>query len=310
MSSQHTPHQYRHDGDHSHGVGGRQLILALLLTGGFALVEAVAGWFGGSLALLSDAGHMVTDATALAIGATAATLAARPPSERHTYGLQRAEVVGALLNAAFMLALVAWIAFEALQRLRSPIAVQGPLVLLVAAVGLGLNLVVLRVLHGGEDLNTRAARLHVMGDLLGSVAALSAGLVITLTGWTPVDSILSLLISALILLSTMRLLRDALQVVMEGVPRHLDVQVIGESLAALEGVEEVHDLHVWTLASGRYALSAHLRLSGMAQWPRLLASVEELLKQRFAIDHITIQPELRGQVAYIPASDLGSRRQR
>jgi len=301
-------HEYNHQVSAEHlGGGAKALTLALLLTLGFAVVEAVSGWLAGSLALLSDAAHMVTDAAALAIGAIAARLAGRPPSTRHSYGLQRAEVVGALLNAAFMLAVVAWIAFEAAERLLQPRAVHGPLVLLVAAVGLAVNLIVLRVLHGGEDLNTQAARLHVLGDLLGSVAALTAGLVITFTGWTPVDPILSLLISGLILLSTTRLLREALLVVLESVPRHLDLQDIGESLAALEGVHDVHDLHVWTLASGSYALSAHLRLRRLEDWPGLLTRVQSLLRERYAIEHVTIQPEPRERVTYISAEVLRPR---
>jgi cobalt-zinc-cadmium efflux system protein len=279
-----------------------------LLTAGFAVVEAISGWLAGSLALLSDAAHMVTDAGALAIGAAAARLADRPPSLRHSYGLQRAEVVGALVNAAFMLAVIAWIAFEAVSRLLQPQPVQGPAVLLVAALGLLINLLVLRVLHGGEDLNTRAARLHVLGDLLGSVAALTAGLVITISGWTPVDPILSLLISGLILVSTTRLLREALSVVLEGVPGHLSLSDIGESLAALEGVKEVHDLHVWTLASGNYALSAHVRLQRLEEWPALLARATVLLRERFGIEHLTIQPELREAVTYLSADVLRSQR--
>jgi cobalt-zinc-cadmium efflux system protein len=279
-----------------------------LLTAGFAVVEAISGWLAGSLALLSDAAHMVTDAGALAIGAAAARIADRPPSLRHSYGLQRAEVVGALVNAAFMLAVIAWIAFEAVSRLLQPQPVQGPAVLLVAALGLLINLLVLRVLHGGEDLNTRAARLHVLGDLLGSVAALTAGLVITISGWTPVDPILSLLISGLILVSTTRLLREALSVVLEGVPGHLSLSDIGESLAALEGVKEVHDLHVWTLASGNYALSAHVRLQRLEEWPALLARATVLLRERFGIEHLTIQPELREAVTYLSADVLRSQR--
>ncbi|WP_163144116.1 cation diffusion facilitator family transporter, partial [Arhodomonas sp. KWT] len=192
-----TTHDHTHDHDHRHGHGhdhdhtpssGRALLIGLVLTGGFALVELVAGWLSGSLALIGDAGHMVTDSLALGLGALASRLSQRPPSERHSFGFQRAEIVGALVNAGFMLVVVAWIAYEAVQRLIHPVEVQGGMVLVVAAIGLAMNVVVLRVLHGGEqNLNTQGAILHVLGDLLGSVAALASGLVIALTGWFPID---------------------------------------------------------------------------------------------------------------------------
>ena len=309
----HHHHHHRHHGhDHAgdaHGAG-RALLLGLAVTAGFALVELVAGWLSGSLALIGDAGHMVTDSMALGLGALAARLARRPPDPRHTFGLQRAEIVGALANAGFMLVVVAWIGYEAVQRLLSPVPVHGPVVMAVALLGLAVNVVVLKLLHGGEqNLNTRGAALHVLGDLLGSVAALASGLVITLTGWTPVDPILSLLISALILVSTLRLLREAVHVVMEGVPAHVDVREVGRRLAELDGVLEVHDLHVWTLSSGRHAIAAHVRLRAMDTWPERLATMQRLLREEFGIDHVTLQPELPTETGVVPVTMLeGPRR--
>ncbi|MGD8709689.1 MAG: cation diffusion facilitator family transporter, partial [Ectothiorhodospiraceae bacterium] len=297
MAAAHN-HDHGHDHSHDHGHGhdhdheapaGRALVLGLTITGAFAIVELVGGWLSGSLALMGDAGHMATDTLALGLGALAARLSRRPPSGRHTFGLQRAEIVGALINGAFMLAVVVAIGYEAVHRFFEPAPVQGGMVLIVAGVGLLVNLMVLKVLHGGShDLNTRGAILHVIGDLLGSVAALGSGLVITLTGWTPIDPILSLFISALILLSTARLLHDAVHVVMEGVPGHIDLAEVGRRLARVEGVLDVHDLHVWTIASGSHAIAAHVRVESLEHWPEQLKVMEQLLRDSFQIDHVTL----------------------
>jgi cobalt-zinc-cadmium efflux system protein len=271
---------------------GTYLTRALLLTLAFAVVEAAGGWWAGSLALLGDAGHMVTDSTALGLAALAGWVARRPPSERHSYGLGRAEVIAALVNAAVMLALVAGILMAAVQRLRHPTPVAGGAVIGLALLGLLVNLVVAWMLSRGEQtLNTRAAMLHVLGDMAGSLAALLAGLIITVTGWSPADPLLSLLICVLILYSTLRLLREALHVLMEGVPLHLDLGEIGSALATIKGVVSVHDLHIWTLSSGRVALSAHIVLRDMGGWPPLLRQLRELLHDRFEIEHVTLQPE-------------------
>lgn len=297
-------HHTDHDGHaHSHAhrpSSRRSLLIGLAITSAFAVVELVTGWFAGSLALIGDAGHMITDAAALGLGAIAATLSQRPPSLRHTFGLKRAEIVGALANAVFMLLVVFWIAVEAVERLFEPTPVQGPLVLVVAAIGLLINLAVLKVLHGGEqNLNTRGAILHVVGDLLGSVAALMSGLIITFTGWMTADPILSLLISALILISTWRLLREAVLVVMEGVPENIDLEAVGQRLAETEGVAEVHDLHIWSLGSGSYVLTAHVRLATLEHWPERLKLMETMLDREFGINHVTLQPEASYDVSFV-----------
>ncbi|MEW6612633.1 MAG: cation diffusion facilitator family transporter [Pseudomonadota bacterium] len=304
-------HAHAHDHAHAHGASaGRALLWGLLLTFGFAGVEALAGWWSGSLALLGDAGHMVTDASALGLAALAAWIAKRPPSARHTFGLARAEVLIALLNALFMLVVVLGIVVEAVKRLQAPVPVQGGMVMGVAALGLLVNLGVAYLLSRGEEnINTRAALLHVMGDLLGSVAALTAGAVIHFTGWTPIDPILSIAISLLILLSTFRLLREALHVLMEGVPLHLDLEEIGRAMARTEHVQSVHDLHVWTLSSGSIALSAHVLLDDLKDWQRCLDSLREMLHEDYGIDHVTLQPELATfpmtRTAYPPRQEHG-----
>jgi len=295
-------HVHKHDHAHGEGAhhahshaehaGGNTLILALLLTLSFAGVEALAGWWSGSLALLSDAAHMLTDSSALGLAAAAAWFARRPPSLLHSYGLVRAEVLAALFNSVLMLALIGFIVHEAIERIGAPREIAGSAVIGVAVVGLIVNLIVAWILHRGEQtLNSRAALLHVLGDMLGSVAAITAGIVIVTTGWTPIDPLLSLLVAALILASALRLLREVLHVLMEGVPLNVQLDAVGHDLAALPGVLRVHDLHVWTLSSGTIALSAHLELRDLADWPGILAAARQTLDAHHGIRHVTLQPE-------------------
>ena len=269
----------------------RALWLALVLTGAFAVVEALGGWLAGSLALISDAGHMVTDAASFVVALIAAAVTTRAPTRRATYGYARAEVLAAFVNALAMLALVVWIAIEAVQRLLAPSPVAGPMVMAVAVAGLVVNLVVAWILsRAAGGINARGALLHVFGDLLGSVAALVAGAVTYRTGWTPIDPILSLVVVVLILRSTLALLKESTGVLMEGVPAHLSYDAVGRSLAALPGVTGVHDLHVWHVSAERVALSAHVVLADGATWPRALAAAQRMLARDFGIDHITLQP--------------------
>ncbi|MBT0963629.1 cation diffusion facilitator family transporter [Denitromonas iodatirespirans] len=288
-------HGHGHHHGHSHGqvAGSAALLLALGLTLGFSFVEAAAGWWAGSLALLGDAGHMLTDSIALALAALAARLAKRPPSQRLTYGLGRMEALAALINGLLMLAVVAGIVWHAIERLLSPQDVAGGAVTTVALIGLGINLLAAWLLsRGGNDLNTRAALLHVMGDLLGSVAALAAGLIIQFTGWMPIDPLLSVLICGLILASTLSLLRQVFTTLLEGVPESLSLPDVGRTMAAVDGVASVHDLHIWSLGAGRIALSAHVVLTASAEWPQVLKRLQATLASSFDIEHATLQPEL------------------
>ncbi|MDH5537334.1 MAG: cation diffusion facilitator family transporter, partial [Betaproteobacteria bacterium] len=270
-------------------------VAALAVTLIYAVVELAGGLWSGSLALVSDAGHMFSDAGALALAAIAVWLARRPPGLRHSYGWARAEVIGASLNGLLMLGVIVVLAVEAVERLLEPQPVIGGGVMVIAFIGLLLNGAVAYMLGSGEhNLNTRAALLHVVSDLIGSLAALIAGAVIYFTGWLPIDPILSLVIAGLILFSTLRLLRDAVHVLMEGVPWAVDLEHIGETLAQVTGVASVHDLHVWSITSGQVALSAHLEIDSLAAWPRILADAREVMRGRFGIDHVTLQPEPRG----------------
>lgn len=268
----------------------RALWIALWLTAGFALVEVAGGWFSGSLALLSDAGHMVTDVAALAVALFAQHLARRPPSRKASYGYARAEVLAAFINALVMLAVVVGIAIEAVRRLLSPTPVMGGLVIGVAVVGLLVNVVAAWLLSHGHSLNSRGALLHVMGDFLGSVAAVVAGAVIAATGWMPIDPILSVFVALLILRSTWMLLKASTHVLMEGVPAHLSYEEVGQVLSRVRGVTAVHDLHIWDMGSQRAALSAHLLIRDPAQWPHILLAAQRVLAERFGVDHVTLQP--------------------
>lgn len=306
---------YQHDHQHHDTHGSRSLNRALWITAGFALIEALAGWQAHSLALLSDAGHMLTDASALALAALAAMFARRPASRRHSWGMGRVEILVALFNGATMLLLALGIAYGAIQRIQQPEPVAGGIVLVTAAIGFVINLAVLKTLsHAGhaahhhpdhahhdaqhhptaapDNLNLRGASLHVLGDLLGSVAALASGAVIYVTGWMLIDPILSLLICGLMLVSSLRLLRDGAHVVMEGVPRHLDLNRIGAAMAHVPQVVAIHDLHIWQISSERIALSAHVVLRQLDDWLPVLATLNRLLCDQYHIDHATLQPEL------------------
>jgi cobalt-zinc-cadmium efflux system protein len=289
-------HAHSHgDPDSQHGATARAkerplLLAALALTALFAVVEAVGGWWAGSLALLSDAGHMVTDVAALSIAVIAERLARRPPTHRASYGYARAEVLAAFINALLMLGAIVWIAIEAARRLFAPAPVAGGIVILVALGGLAVNLLCASLLSRGKSLNSRVALLHVLSDLGASLAALTAGIVVTLTGWVPIDPLLSLLVAALILRSTWRLLKTSIGVLMESVPAHLSYDEIGTALTRLPGVSAVHDLHVWHMTSERTALSAHVVIRDPTEWPATLESAQHLLAERFGIDHVTLQP--------------------
>jgi cobalt-zinc-cadmium efflux system protein len=283
-----------HDHAHPHEQvrSGARLGAAVALTVGYALVEAAAGWWSGSLALLADAGHMATDGAALGLAALAAWAARRPASEKHSFGLGRAEMFAALANSLVMLGVVALLAIEAFARLEHPVAVRGGAVSAVAAAGLAVNLWVARLLSGGgHNMNTRGALLHVLGDILGSLAALAAGVVIATTGWTPIDPLLSLFIAVLLVVSSLRLLRDAVHALMEGVPPEISLSEVGTAMAAVPGVVSVHDLHIWALSGERVSLSAHVVVADLARWEDTLSALQRLAAERFRIDHVTLQPE-------------------
>ena len=299
--------EHNHPARHRVPGGIRVFLLALLLTLGFAAVEIVAGIWAHSLTLLGDAGHMATDGAALGIALLAAWIALKPASVRHTYGFGRMEVMAALINTLLMLVIAAAIVTEAVLRMRHPPVVHARVVMIIGLLGLGANWTIYKVLKQGDNsLNVRAALLHVLGDMLGSLAALVAGIVIYFTGWFPIDPLLSLFIALLILISGLRLLRDASRVLLEGVPPGLDLATIGLSMAGVDGVRSVHDLHIWSLSSSEVSLSAHIVIDRMDAWQPILLSLQDHLYRSYGIEHATLQPEPE-ILARVPVENLGRR---
>jgi cobalt-zinc-cadmium efflux system protein len=264
---------------------------ALVLTAGFCLVEAAGGWWTQSLALLSDAGHMLSDVAALSISLLALWLAERPPTARKTFGYHRIEIVAAFVNGLAMWLVVGLIWHEAYRRFWQPPVVHTAGMLLVAAAGLGVNLAVMLLLRRShrQSLNIRAAFLHVLGDALGSLAALFAAAAMRWGGWMRADSVASFAIGLLILYSSWEVIRESLDILMMGTPRELDLAEIDAYLRELPGVDDVHDLHVWTMTSGMYQLTAHLVVRSGAEARALLAEAQRGLRDRFGINHITVQ---------------------
>jgi cobalt-zinc-cadmium efflux system protein len=266
----------------------------MLLTGGFMAVEATGGLLAGSLALLADAGHMLTDAAALAFAWLAFRLAHRPADTARSYGYHRFQVLAAFVNGVVLIAIVAWILFEAVQRLREPVEILGGLMLAVAAVGLIVNIVAFFILHGAnrENLNVRGALLHVLGDLLGSVAALLAAMIIIFTGWTPIDPILSVLVAMLILRSAWALVRQSTHVLLEGTPTEVDVSQLKSALVeGVAKVDDVHHVHVWTLATGKLVMTLHAHVCEDADSEQVLRTIHSICRERFGVAHVTVQIE-------------------
>jgi cobalt-zinc-cadmium efflux system protein len=283
---------------HSHSHGGqsankRRLVWTLCLTGGYMIAEVIGGFLTNSLALLADAGHMLSDVAALALSLFAVTLAGRPPNSRRTYGYHRAEILAALANGATLIAISIWIFIEAFHRFREPPQVRGGTMMAIATGGLAVNLLCLRILGGGhsENLNVRGAWLHVLTDALGSVGAITAGILIWAFGWNWVDSATSVLIGLLVIYSSWHLLSESVSVLMESAPHGIDVDSVREVMKEVPGVLAVHDLHVWTITSGMNALSAHVVTADCEAAPALLGQLRTTLHDRFGIDHLTIQIE-------------------
>ena len=258
------------------------------------LAEFVGGWIANSLALMADAGHMLTDSAAVALALLAAWIAERPATPEKTFGYLRFEILAALVNGTVLLGLAGVIVWHAVGRFRSPPDVDAPVMFVVAALGLVGNAVALWILHAGrgESLNVRGAYLHVLGDLLGSVGALAAGIVILATGWTMADPIVSVAIAILIVVGAWRLVRESVDVLLEATPKHIDLQQVAEAIASLEEVCEVHDLHVWTVTSGVIAMSGHAVVTDPQRNQAVLETVQERLGA-MGINHVTLQIENR-----------------
>jgi cobalt-zinc-cadmium efflux system protein len=271
----------------------RGLRAAFVLTTAVMLLESVGGWLTGSVALLADAGHMLTDAGGLGIALFAAWVSARPHDAQMSFGYGRAEVLAALVNGALLGGVSVGVGLESIERLRDPRPIAAGPMIAIACLGLAANLLSARWLAGSarQNLNVRAALAHVLGDALGSVAALTAGITVALGGWAGTDALAGLAIGALLIVSAARLIRDSVNVLLERVPAHLDLRRIAVEIRQLPGVADVHDLHIWTVSSGFLAMSGHVDVERDANSDAVRELVHELLHQRYAIAHTTIQTE-------------------
>ena len=275
----------------------RGLKLALVLNAAYMIVEAVGGYLTGSIALLSDAVHMLTDVGAISLALFASWLAQRPKDRRRTYGYLRAEIIGAMLNAVLLILLCGFILLEAYQRIGHPQIIEGGWLLGIATVGLFINLgsagIIHRFSHG--NLNMEGAYLHMQLDALGSVGAMTAGAVILLTGWTPIDTLASVFIALLVLWGGWRLLVKSIDILMEGTPAELDYNQITQAMLDQEHLVDLHDLHIWAISSGVLALSAHIQVTDdcieLGHWPDCLKATQTLLRTKWGIEHTTLQTE-------------------
>lgn len=293
-------HQHQHDPGHAHACphhGGsanrKRLGLVLLLAAGYMLAEIAGGLWTNSLALLADAGHMLSDVAALALSLFAVWIAERPPTPQRTYGFYRAEILAALANGATLAAVAIYIFIEAYRRIADPPQVLGPAMTAIALGGLAVNLAGLWILRQGciDNLNVRGAWLHVLTDALGSAGAIAAGGLIWALGWNWVDPLASVLIGLLVIYSAWRLLAESVSVLMESVPKGVDVDEVLSAMKLVSGVAAVHDLHVWTITSGRDALSVHVVAAEGEAYAPLLGRLRSMLHERFGFDHVTIQIE-------------------
>jgi cobalt-zinc-cadmium efflux system protein len=289
----HAPNSKHDHRAHARGANRRRLAIVLVLTLVYMLAEAIGGWLTNSLALFSDAGHMLTDVAALTLAMLALWFSSRPVTDSKTYGYYRMEILAALANGAALLAISLFIFYQAYQRIQNPPAVAGFEVLLIAAGGLVVNGISAWVLHSvsEENLNMRGAFLHVISDALGSVGAIIAGVLIWQWGWTISDPIISVLMCLLIVYSSWRLIRESVNILLEGTPSHINIRSVVEAMERVNGVMDVHDLHVWTISSGKEALSAHVTIDPGASHKNTLEALQAQLRSGFNIGHMTIQLE-------------------
>ena len=278
----------------------RNLAWALGLTLTYLIAEVIGAFVTGSLALLADAAHMLTDVGGLGLALLAIRFAARPATPQKTYGYLRAEILSALLNAVVLLVLTIYILFEAYERFTNPPDVLSWPMLIVAVIGLAVNLVSMRLLSGGSSarLNVQGAYFEVLSDMLGSLGVIVAALVIMWTGWTLADPIIGALIGLFIVPRTWRLISQAVHILLEGVPPNVDLRLLETALKEIPGIKAVHDLHVWTITSGLDSMSGHIVVTDMGESPRVLRAVRETMKDKFGLEHVTVQIEdekMRGQ---------------
>ncbi len=286
-------HHHHHHHDHARGASQRTLLIVLLLTFVYMVAEAVGGYLANSLALLSDAGHMFTDVAALALAFLAVRFTSRPATPRKTYGFYRLEILAALANGVTLIILSLLICYEAMHRLRHPETIDAGTLIWISTGGLVVNIISAWLLsrEHHESLNMRGAFLHVLGDLFGSVAAIAAGVMILWRGWRWADPAFSIVISVLIILNAWRLVADSVNILLEATPSHINAAAVEQAIRTVPGVRDVHDLHIWTITSGRHAVTAHVVVKDASESYRILRELRELLAAEFALTHSTIQIE-------------------
>ncbi len=292
----HRAHSHSHAHHHDEGPTARnrrRLSIVLVLTALYMVAEAFGGWWTGSLALLADAGHMLTDVAALALALTALWFGSRPATPSKTFGYYRLEILAAFINGIALVLISLLIFYEAYERWANPPMVKSGIMMIVATGGLIINLACAWILHGDHevDLNVRGAWLHIIGDALGSLGAIIAGALMMFYGWYKADPVFSVVISLLIVWSSWKLIRESVNVLLEGTPAHINLAAVEQAILETDGVEDVHDLHVWTITSGREALSAHVIHAQKTVQPLLLKELRAKLQDRFGVDHLTIQME-------------------
>lgn len=304
---EHDDHKDGHDHDHSHTptvtlTNERRVFWVMVLTGGFMFIEAVGGILSGSLALLADAGHMLTDTAALFLSWLAFRMGRKPADPSRSFGYHRFQILAAFTNGLTLFGIAGWIMIEAVLRLINPVEVQGMTMISIAVVGLLINVIGFWILSKGEkeNLNIKGAAIHVMGDLLGSVAAIIAAGIILWTGWMPIDPILSVFVAVLILKSASAIIKQSSHILLEGTPDGMDAARIGVALSEISGVVDIHHVHAWSLTNERPIVTLHAVLSESADYTTTLQSLHNVLKERFGIEHATIQIERGTSACNVP----------
>lgn len=283
--------KYSENHGHTHD-NSNSLKIILAITFIYAFVELGVALWSKSLALFADFAHMITDSASILFAIVMAVLSKKPANEKFSYGHGRADTIGAFINALFMVVISICIVYEAINRFFHPVNVNGLGVIIVSTIGLFVNLIGIKLLHGSESLNTRAAFVHILGDLLGTVAAIMSGVIIYYGGYMIADPLLSIAVSIIILFPAIKILKSAVKILMEGVPNHIDYNEVGYSIKEVKGVKSVHDLHIWTMSSNDVALSAHVLIDELEDWHNSLNNIQEMLIKKYKIVHVTIQPEI------------------
>ena len=287
-------HTCTRDHHYVHPTSHRLLRFALLLTGTFVLIEIIGGYFANSLALLEDAGHIASDAMTLGIIAFTSWISVQPSSRKYSYGFGRAAVIATWTSSLFMFLIAFIVIIEAMKRIQHPLFVHSVPVIIITIFGILIDLVIISLLSRSEKtLNIRAILLHVVSDIVGTCAVLLSGIVIFFTQWSFIDSSLSVIVSILLIILSIRLWRKSIIILMEGVPTHLNIQKISQTITCFRGIQGIHDLHVWTLSPGGVtALSAHVNITDITSWDNILLGLKSTLKKQYHINHITLQPEI------------------